>query len=83
MKREEKLSFAEKLFKKGNIDCHNISISRDDILDADFFWPTGIRGGFGIIIGDDGSYLHCPSARDYNFWKEKFKTGMRTGKKEE
>ena len=79
MSKEEKIELAKQFYDK-LISNYSLDISRDDEIDADFIWVVDMRGPGGLIISDNGEYLFCQSAHDYNFWKEEFKKGVRSNK---
>ncbi len=77
MSKEEKITIARKFYDDLNLSNYNLEIKRDDEINADYIWISGIRGLGGLIIGDDGSYLFCQSRYGYDYWKEEFKKGVR------
>ena len=78
MSIEKKLEFAKKFYDNLELLNYSLEIKRDDEINADFIWIPDMRGPGGLIIDDNGEYLFCQSMHDYDYWKEKFKDGIRS-----
>ena len=78
MKKEEKLEIAKNIYDNLGLTNYSLKIFRDEEINADFVCVPDMRGPGGLIIADDGEYLLCQSAHDYNYWKEEFKKGIRS-----
>ncbi len=81
MNKEEKVQFAKELYSKLNLENYTLESKRDEEIKADYIWVSNMRGPGGLIIGDDGTFLFCQSAHDFEYWKEQYKKGVRTEKK--
>lgn len=77
MKKEEKLELAKKIYDNLGLLNYSLNIKRDDDINADYIWINNMRGPGGLIIDDNGDYLYCQSAHGYDYYKEKFKNGVR------
>lgn len=81
MNKEEKVQFAKELYSKLNLENYTLESKRDEEIKADYICVSNMRGPGGLIIGDDGTFLFCQSAHDFEYWKEQYKKGVRTEKK--
>ena len=80
MTKEEKLELAQKIYDNLELKNYSLDIFRDDEINADFVYVPNMRGPGELIIDDNGDYLFCQSAHGYEYWKEKFKQGIRSNK---
>lgn len=80
MNLEKKLEFAKEVYSKLDLNEEIFKSSRDDEINADYVWIPNTKGLGGLIIGDDGSFLFCQSARGFDYWKEEYKKGIRSNK---
>jgi len=80
MNKEEKIEFAKEMYERTGLKDFSIVMGRDEEINADYVSVPNRRGPGGLIIGDDGTFLFCQSARGYSYWKEEYKKGVRTNK---
>ena len=73
MNIEEKKAIAKKFYDELGLKDYTLESERDADINADFIWVPSLRGPGGLIIGDNGDYLFCQSAHDFNYWKEEYK----------
>lgn len=80
MNKEEKVKLAKEVYEKIGLTDIRVGIYRDEEINADYVWVPDTRGPGGLIIGDDGTFLFCQSAKDFSYWKEEYKKGIRSNK---
>lgn len=78
MNKEQKIEFAKKIYEKSGFVDINVEFKREEDLNADYFYVPVVRGPGALIIGDDGTFLFCPSSYSYEYSKEQYKKGIRS-----